>query len=152
MTTWHPVSVSGLSSTGFMSSVGASPHASACIACARPISPPPAHTAELFDMFCDLKGATRTPARAKARPSAATTTLLPTSAAVPLIIRLFARRLFTRFRSRGSPSEIELHARDEIDRRRLEAEGLRVVAVEQVLHAGVDLLVADSLPLDSRGI
>src|ERR1700688_1674044 len=150
MTTWHPVSVSGLSSTGFMSSVGASPQASACFACARPISPPPAHTAELFDMFCDLKGATRTPARAKARPSAATTTLLPTSDAVPIIIRLFARMHFATFRSRSS--EIELHARDEIDRRRLEAERLRVVAVEQVLHAGVDLLVADSVPLDSRRI
>src|SRR5258708_32132972 len=56
-----------------MSTLGSSPHASACAACARPISPPPGQTAALFDMFCDLKGATRTPSRAKARHRAVTT-------------------------------------------------------------------------------
>ena len=73
-----------------MSTLGSSPHASACTACARPISPPPGQTAALFDMFCDLNGATRTPARANARHSAVTTTLLPTSDAVPITIKLLA--------------------------------------------------------------
>src|ERR1700722_10385520 len=73
-----------------MSTLGSMPHASACTACARPISPPRGQTAALFDMFCDLKGATRTPLRAKARHSAVTTTLLPTSDAVPITIRVLA--------------------------------------------------------------
>src|SRR5258708_10497559 len=101
-----------------MSTLGSSPHASACAACARPISPPPGQTAALFDMFCDLKGATRTPARAKARHSAVTTTLLPTSDAVPITIKVLA--LIFAHRNGGWPleSEIELHPPDEIHRRR----------------------------------
>src|SRR5262245_40211605 len=77
-----------------MSTVGSNPQASACTAWARPISPPPGHTAALLDMFCDLKGATRTPARENARHSAVTTTLLPTSEAVPMTIKLLALMSF----------------------------------------------------------
>jgi hypothetical protein len=44
-------------------------------------------------MFCDLNGATRTPARAKARQIAVTITLLPTSDAVPITIRLLALKI-----------------------------------------------------------
>src|SRR5258707_11505624 len=90
MTTWQVMSDSVFNSTGFISTLGSSPHASACTACARPISPPPGQTAELFDMFWDLNGATRTPARANARHSAVTITLLPTSDAVPITIKLLA--------------------------------------------------------------
>ncbi len=57
-------SLPGLSSTGLNATLGASPQASACIACARPISPPSGVTTELFDMFCALNGATATPRRA----------------------------------------------------------------------------------------
>ncbi len=53
----------GLSSTGFMCTLGASRAARACTACARPISPPSAVTAALFDMFCGLNGATFRPRR-----------------------------------------------------------------------------------------
>src|SRR6266446_5310631 len=75
MTTWQPVSLSGFRRAGFISSAGSKPHASAWAACARPISPPPRHTAALLDMFCDLNGATRTPDRANNRQRPATTTL-----------------------------------------------------------------------------
>src|ERR1019366_6972805 len=95
MTTWQPMPDCVFNSTGFMSGLGSSPHAWACTACARPISPPPGQTAALFDMFCDLKGATRTPARANTRHSAVTTTVLPTYDAVPITIKLLA--LKTRF-------------------------------------------------------
>jgi hypothetical protein len=44
----------------------------ACRACARPISPPSGVTAALFDMFCGLKGNTRSPRFASARHSPAT--------------------------------------------------------------------------------
>ena len=60
-TTWLPASEFGLSRIGFMSGSGSSPQASACATCARPISPPPGHAYELFDMFCALNGATRQP-------------------------------------------------------------------------------------------
>ena len=42
---------------------GATPQARACSAWARPISPPSAVTAALFDMFCGLNGRTRKAAR-----------------------------------------------------------------------------------------
>src|SRR5665213_1725271 len=42
------------------------PQARACSAWARPISPPSAVTAALFDMFCGLNGRTRSPRRAGA--------------------------------------------------------------------------------------
>ncbi len=51
----------GFSSTGFMCTLGGTPAARACSACARPISPPSAATAALFDMFCGLNGRTFSP-------------------------------------------------------------------------------------------
>ena len=57
------VSACGFSSTGFMSTRGATPQARACSAWARPISPPSAVTAALFDMFCGLNGRTMRPRR-----------------------------------------------------------------------------------------
>jgi len=53
-----------LSSTGFIWTLGATPAARAWSAWARPISPPSAVTAALFDMFCGLKGLTLKPLRA----------------------------------------------------------------------------------------
>src|SRR4051812_12814027 len=85
--TWAPVSLSGFSSTGFMWTVGSTPQARACSAWARPISPPSAVTAALFDMFCGLNGRTRSPRRVKARASPATISDLPTSEPVPWFIR-----------------------------------------------------------------
>ena len=82
-TTCEPVSVCGLSSTGFMSREAGTRHARACSACARPISPPSAVTAALLDMFCGLKGRTRSPRRVNARHSPATSRDLPTSEPVP---------------------------------------------------------------------
>ena len=61
-----------------MSITGASPQASACNACARPISPPSAVTAALLDMFCGLNGATDRPRRTQARAMPATNMDLPT--------------------------------------------------------------------------
>src|SRR5215470_17174 len=81
-----PTSVSGFSSTGFMSVCGSTPAASACSACARPISPPSIVTAALFDMFCGLNGSTRRPRRVAARASPATMSDLPTSEPAPWII------------------------------------------------------------------
>ena len=57
-TTCEPVSLVGLSSTGFMRTSGAMPAASACTTCARPISLPSAVIKELSAMFCALNGAT----------------------------------------------------------------------------------------------
>src|SRR5438874_689283 len=84
--TWERASASGLSRIGFMSAVGATPAAAACTAWARPISAPSAQTAALFDMFCALNGATRTPRRAKMRHSAAVSKLLPTDELAPCTI------------------------------------------------------------------
>ncbi len=77
------MSPSGLMRMGFMSTVGATRAASACTACARPISPPSAVTDAFSDMFCDLNGATRSPSRRKKRHIAVATMLLPTDDAVP---------------------------------------------------------------------
>src|SRR5271155_3099594 len=52
-------------------------------------------------MFCDLKGATRMPAFAKSRHRAVTTTLLPTSDAVPMTIRDLALMLVANFSLHG---------------------------------------------------
>src|SRR5690349_21268545 len=81
-----PTSVSGFSSTGFMSVCGSAPAASACSACARPISPPSTVTAALLDMFWGLNGSTFRPRRVAARASPATTRDLPTSEPAPWII------------------------------------------------------------------
>ena len=61
-TTWLRSSASGLTRIGFMRTSGSTPAASACRYCAAPISPP-STTRALFDMFCALNGATRTPRR-----------------------------------------------------------------------------------------
>ncbi len=66
-----------------MSTPGFTPHARACSACARPISPPSTVTAALFDMFCGLNGSTLSPRLVKARASPATISDLPTSDPVP---------------------------------------------------------------------
>ena len=50
-----------------MCTLAARAAARACSACARPISPPSAVTAALFDMFCGLNGRTLRPRRVKAR-------------------------------------------------------------------------------------
>jgi hypothetical protein len=68
---------------GFISTCAGIRQASACSACARPISPPCAVTNEFNDMFCALKGATFTPRRESNRHRPATITLLPTSDPVP---------------------------------------------------------------------
>src|SRR5215472_11341046 len=82
-----PISLCGLSSTGFMCTLGGTRAARACSAWARPISPPSAVTAALFDMFCGLNGRTRRPRRVNARASPATSSDLPTSEPVPCSIR-----------------------------------------------------------------
>jgi hypothetical protein len=82
-TTCELRSLPGLSSTGLNATLGSSPQACACIACARPISPPSPVTTELFDMFCALNGATATPRRASHRHTPATSALLPASDVVP---------------------------------------------------------------------
>ena len=69
-----------------MSTVTGTPAAVACMAWARPTSPPLIVTAALFDMFCALKGATRSPARAKIRQSAATSVDFPACDEVPCTI------------------------------------------------------------------
>src|SRR4029450_6229867 len=68
---------------GLNRTLGANPAARACIAWARPISPPSTVTAELLDMFCALNGATRIPLRANSRHSPATTIDFPASDVVP---------------------------------------------------------------------
>ena len=66
---------------------GGTPHARACNAWARPISPPSAVTAALLLMFCGLNGRTLSPRRVNARHSPATISDLPTFEPVPWIIR-----------------------------------------------------------------
>src|SRR5690242_7194745 len=83
-------SASGLRRTGFMSALGSMPAAAAGTACARPISAPSPSTAAVLDMFCALKGATRTPLRAKARHSAAASRLLPAEELLPWTISTLA--------------------------------------------------------------
>src|ERR1700761_4497234 len=73
----------GFSSTGFMCKDGGARAARACNAWARPISPPSAVTAALFDMFCGLNGRTLSPRKVKARARPATISDLPTSEPVP---------------------------------------------------------------------
>src|SRR3954453_18891346 len=73
----------GLSRIGLNRTLGARPAARACMACARPISPPSTVTAELLDMFCALNGATRIPLRDNSRHRPATTIDFPASDVVP---------------------------------------------------------------------
>ena len=69
-----------------MWTLGGTRAARAWRACARPISPPSAVTAALFDMFCGLNGITVRPRRTKARARPATSVDLPTLEPVPWII------------------------------------------------------------------
>ena len=66
-----------------MSTRGSTRQAFACRACARPISPPSAVTAALFDIFWGLNGRTECPRLVSARQNAAVTSDFPTSDAVP---------------------------------------------------------------------
>src|SRR5690606_2232983 len=91
MITCAPISLLGLSNTGFISVCGASLAAWACTACARPISPPSAVTALLSAMFCGLNGATATFWRASQRHSAVTRVLLPASEVVPWTIKVLMK-------------------------------------------------------------
>src|SRR5262249_36418764 len=68
---------------GFIAGSGSSPQASAWTTCARPISPPPRHGYELFDMFCALNGATATPFRRSHAQIAVAIQLLPAFDDVP---------------------------------------------------------------------
>ena len=81
------ISACGLSRTGFICTVGSLPAARACVACARPISPPSGVTAALLLMFCDLNGADVQPAPGEARHNAVTSSDLPTFEPVPCSIR-----------------------------------------------------------------
>ena len=81
-TTWLCVLPSGLSSSGFICTVGTVRAASAWKYCALPISPP-ATTRALLLMFCALNGATRKPWRAYQRHSAVVSQLLPALLVVP---------------------------------------------------------------------
>src|SRR5262249_14089198 len=87
--TWLRPAPPGLSRTGFIAASGSMPAAAACIAWARPISPPSRVTTELSDMFCALNGATLTPRRASHRQIPAVTTLFPASDVVPATSRPF---------------------------------------------------------------
>ncbi len=99
--TCDPVSLEGLSSTGFIRTSGSSRQACACTTCARPISRPSAVTKEFSAMFCDLNGATATPSWKRIRHIAAVSTLLPAFEQVPWNISERAR--FTRRGGRGTP-------------------------------------------------
>ena len=85
-TTWLVVSLSGLSSTGFMRTSGLTLAARACSHWAVPISPP-STTRALLDMFWALNGATRIPRRQDQRHSAVASRLLPALLDTPCTIR-----------------------------------------------------------------
>ena len=82
-TTCERLSPSGLSRTGFISTLGAVMAAAACTAWERPISPPSGVAYEFRDMFCALNGATSRPSCANMRQSAAASTDLPAWDEVP---------------------------------------------------------------------
>ena len=66
-----------------MRTSGGTPHASACMICARPISSPSAVTPLLSAMFWLLNGATRRPSCESTRQSPAASRLLPALDMVP---------------------------------------------------------------------
>src|SRR5262249_38825045 len=142
-----------------MSTVASTPAASACAACARPISPPSAVTAALRDMFCALNGATRWPARANRRQSAATSRLLPTPDPVPCTMRQAADITPSRARPTGTPARPRARpwscargvARAEIvpDRRHVPprlANALEVVVEPRIGKVHGDHLLAAAVP------
>src|SRR5271156_5574090 len=106
---------------GFICTVGVNPQASDCTACARPISPPSKVTQALLDMFCALKGATRTPWPRSHAQNAVVIQLLPAPEPQPRIdkafieLRLSSRRIAPLPDRRHYPSvlqtdEVRLHA------------------------------------------
>src|SRR3972149_2600949 len=84
--TWEPISLLGFRRTGFMWIEGSIPQASACMAWARPISPPSLATAELRAIFWALNGATLYPIFLNILQSPAVIMLLPTWEPVPWTI------------------------------------------------------------------
>ena len=99
--TWEPVSLLGLSRTGFIRTSGSMRQAWAWTTCARPISPPSRVTKELSDMFWALNGATRRPSWRRIRQRAAVRMLLPAFEPVPwnmsVGVRCAGRRFWVRF-------------------------------------------------------
>jgi len=87
-----------------MSECGVARAAMACNAWDRPISPPSLQTAALFDMFCALKGVTRTPLFAKQRHSAAVNKLLPAEELVPITMSVRPRGSGNRYSSNEATS------------------------------------------------
>ena len=88
-----------------MCTVGGTRAARACSAWARPISPPSAVTAALFDMFCGLNGA-HLAGRDRAKSAArgpATISDLPTFEPVPWTITAGAGRAMAALRRRAPP-------------------------------------------------
>ena len=83
---WLPVSLEGLSSTGFIRTSGSMPAAWAWTAWARPISSPSRVTKLFSAMFCPLKGAVRQPSWRKIRHNAAASRLFPAPDMVPCTI------------------------------------------------------------------
>src|SRR3989338_11148357 len=107
MMTCAPVSLFGLSSTGFMSVCGARRAACPCPACARPISPPSPVTALFSAMFCGSNGTTRTPCRSSQRHKAATNVLLPASEVVPCTMTVLAFILKTFFAHENARNKLQ---------------------------------------------
>ncbi|MGY3466322.1 hypothetical protein ACVW0I_003193 [Bradyrhizobium sp. LM6.11] len=101
--TCAPTSVSGFSSTGFMSVCGSTPAASAWSAWARPISPPSTVTAALFDMFCGLNGSTRRPRSREGAREAGDDERLAHVRAGPLDHQCARHRVVLRTRRRLAP-------------------------------------------------
>src|ERR1041384_3580455 len=86
MISWATSSDFGLSSSGFIWTLGSCLAAAACTAVARAISPPSSVTNEFNDMFCALNGATRRPRFANSRHNPATMIVLPASEPVAWIM------------------------------------------------------------------
>ena len=91
--TWEPLSFVGFKSIGFIHTSGCFPAASACTACALPISIPSAVIYELSAIFCDLKGATLYPSCVNILHKAVQIRLFPTFDIVPCIIIAFATHI-----------------------------------------------------------
>src|SRR5579872_4363784 len=122
-----------------MCTLGATRAARACSAWARPISPPSAVTAALFDMFCGLNGRTLSPRSAKARARPATISDLPTSEPVPANISARAGMALEldaglRLHAGGEMVLHQRHLGDEVGRR--DQLGLGVAAGDDDVEAG----------------
>ena len=87
---WLPVSLEGFRRIGFIRTSGSFPAASACTACARPISSPSGVMWLFKAIFWLLNGAVRNPSSRKIRQSAVTRRLLPAPDMVPWTMMHFA--------------------------------------------------------------